>query len=183
MASRKLVAAGVVAGVLAIGATPTYAALGPSLSSDGPTKVSGTEASGTFEVADRTVLQVRYADQGTLVYTFDLVNDGMLPITVTGLAPVKVKPTLFDYVSLKSSGDKKFTIGAGDHKTVTLSLLMTSCERLSSRAGSFVNDVHLRTSRLGIDRTVVVTLPEQIHSGSPREASCPNATAQSRPPG
>ena len=183
MASRKLVAAGVVAGVLAIGATPTYAALGPSLTSEGPTKVAGTEASGTFQVADRTVLQVRYADQGTLVYTFELVNDGLLPIKVSGLAPVEVKPTLFDYVSLTSGDDKKFTVGAGEHKTVTLSLLMTSCERLSSRAGSFVNDVHLRTSSVGIDRTVVVKLPEQIHSGSPREASCPLATSKSRPPG
>ncbi len=182
MASRKLVVAGVAAGVLAIGATPTYAALGPTLSSDGPTEVAGTDASGKFDIADRTVLQVRYADQGTLTYTFELVNDGLLPIKVTGLAPVKVKPTLFDYKSLKSDGSTKFTVGAGKHKTVTLSLLMTSCERLSSRAGSFVNDVHVRTSSLGIDRTVVVTLPEQIHSGSPREASCPLATARLPPP-
>ncbi len=124
---------------------------------------------------------MRYADQGTLTYTFELVNDGMLPITVTGLAPVKVKPTLFDYVSLKSGGDKKFTVGAGDHKTVTLSLLMTSCERLSSRAGSFVNDVHLRTSRLGIDRTVVVTLPEQIHSARRARRHAPTPPPKAAP--
>lgn len=183
MPSRKVLVAGVALSVLALGAAPAYAALGSSLSSDGPTKVAGTDASGSFKIADRTVLQVRYADQGTLTYTFDLVNDGILPIKVAGLAPVEVKPTLFDYLSLKSDGDKKFTVGAGEHKTVTLSLLMTSCERLSSRAGSFVNDVHLRTSSIGIDRTVVVTLPEQIHSGSPREVSCPMATSTSRPPG
>ena len=133
--------AAVAVGALAIGATPAYAAWAPSLSSDGPTEVTGTAASATFDIADRTVLQVRYADQGTLTYTFELVNDGLLPITVKSLAPVEVKPTLFDYLSLESAGDETFSIGAGDHETVTLSLLMTSCERLSSRAGSFVNDV------------------------------------------
>ena len=27
------------------------------------------------------------------------------------------------------------------------------------------------------------TLPEEIHTGSPREAFCPDSTATSRPPG
>ena len=27
------------------------------------------------------------------------------------------------------------------------------------------------------------TIPEEVHTGSPREAFCPNATATSRPPG
>ena len=30
---------------------------------------------------------------------------------------------------------------------------------------------------------VSVTLPEELHTGSPREAFCPNSTATSRPAG
>lgn len=183
MPSRKVVIAGVAAGVLALGAAPTYAALSPSLTSGGPTSVDGTEATAVFRIGDDTVRQVRYADRQILKYTFQLVNGGLLPITVTGLVQPKQKPTLFDYQAIKAGEKTKFTIGAGDRRLVTLSLLMTACERLSSRAGSFVKDVHLRTSSVGVDRTVVVTLPEQVHSGSPREAKCPNATADSRPPG
>lgn len=183
MPSRKVVIGAVAAGVLVLGATPAYAAWSPSLKGEGPTDVAGTEASAVFQIGDDTIRQVRYADRETLRYTFVLANDGLLPIKVTGLAEPELKPTLFDYKSLKAGGDSTFTIGAGDERTVTLSLFMTACERLSSRAGSFVKDVHVRTSSVGIDRTVVVTLPEQVHSGSPREILCPNATAQSRPPG
>lgn len=183
MPSRKVIAGGLVAGALVLGAAPAYAAWSPSLSSSGPASVKGTEATAVFEIGEDTIRQVRYADRKTLDYTFVLVNDGLLPIKIEGLAQPKVKPTLFDYKALKASGDSTFTVGAGDERTVTLSLFMTSCERLSSRAGSFVKDVHVRTSSVGINRTVVVTLPEQIHSGSPREATCPNATADSRPPG
>jgi len=32
-------------------------------------------------------------------------------------------------------------------------------------------------------RVVLVTLPEEVHTGSPREAFCPEATASSRSPG
>lgn len=183
MPSRKVVIAGVAAGVLVLGAAPTYAALSPSLTGGGPTSVDGTEATAVFQIGDQTIRQVRYADRKVLKYTFELVNGGLLPITVTGLVQPSLKPTLFDYKSLKAGEKSKFTVGAGDRRLVTLSLLMTSCERLSSRAGSFVKDVHLRTTSVGIDRTIVVTLPEQVHSGSPREVSCPNSTSKSRPPG
>lgn len=183
MPSRKVIAAGLVAGALVLGAAPAYAAWSPSLTGSGPVSVKGTDASAVFEIGEDTIRQVRYADRKTLTYTFELVNDGLLPIKVEGIAQPKVKPTLFDYKSLKSGDKSKFTVGAGDRRLVTLSLFMTACERLSSRAGSFVKDVHLRTSSAFIDRTVVVTLPEQIHSGSPREVLCPNATADSRPPG
>ena len=52
----------------------------------GPTSVTGTEATGVFQIADRTIRQVRYDDRGTLRYTFRLTNDGRLPLTVLGLA-------------------------------------------------------------------------------------------------
>jgi hypothetical protein len=181
--SRKVIAGGLVAGALVLGAAPAYAAFSPSLTGAGPSSVKGTEATAVFQIGDDTIRQVRYADRKTLTYTFELVNDGLLPIKVEGIAQPKVKPTLFDYKSLKSGDKSTFTVGAGDRRLVTLSLFMQSCERLSSRAGSFVKDVHVRTSSVGINRTVVVTLPEQIHSGSPREAKCPDATANSRPPG
>ena len=61
---------------------------------------------------------------------------------------------------------------------------MVSCETLSARAGSFATHVNLSTSRAGIlEDQVVVELPEEVHTGSPREAFCPRATADSRPPG
>jgi hypothetical protein len=61
---------------------------------------------------------------------------------------------------------------------------MHGCETLSARAGSFATQVDLNTTRAGfMDDVVHVTLPEQLHTGSPREAFCPNSTASSRPPG
>ncbi len=174
----SLAGAGVVA-VLAAGASVSVASGSPSLSADGPVSVSGTEASGVFTVADRTVRQVRYADQGKLRYTFTLSNDGRLPVTVTGLAPDQADTRLFDLVGLTSG-----RLTAGQSREFTLTLAMNGCESLSSRSGSFVSEVVVRTRQAGVfEDAVTITLPEEIHTGSPREAFCPESTATSRPQG
>jgi len=158
---------------------------GPSLSAGGPTSVSGTEATGLFEIADRTVRQVRYDDGGTLRYTFELTNDDRLPVTVRGLAAEQPPSRLFTYTGLTdAAGHATLRLSPGESAPVTLSLLMGGCETLSARAGAFVTDVVLRVERAGVlGGTATVTLPEELHTGSPREAFCPSSTATSRPPG
>jgi hypothetical protein len=157
----------------------------PSLTAHGPTSVRGTEESAVFEIGSRTVRQVRYADRGTLVYAFELANEGWIPVTVTGLAPLAVKPRLFRYLALADAdGAERFTIPAGERVPVEVRMLMHACESLSARAGSFATEVALRTERAGVlDDVVALRFPEEVHTGSPREAFCPDATATSRPPG
>jgi hypothetical protein len=151
----------------------------PSLSTEGPTSVAGTEGSAVFAVAERTIRQVRYADGATLRYTFRIHNEGGLPVSVLGLADDQADPRLFTFTDLSSR-----TIGGGESEEVTLSLRMSGCETLSSRAGAFVTAVRVRTQQAGLfEDTVELTLPEEIHTGSPREASCPDSTATSRPQG
>jgi hypothetical protein len=173
------------AAVLTAGAAAMVVATEPVLAAHGPTTVAGTEATAVFRVAGRTVRQVRYADRELLVYSFSLANQGRLPVTVTGLAPLARPPRLFQYVDLTDAqGRQEFTIPGGGRTTVEISLLMHSCETLSARAGSFATEVRLRTERAGIVEDVVtVRLPEEVHTGSPREVLCPDATATSRPPG
>lgn len=167
-----------VGGVAAARSTPT-------LSTSTPVAVAGTEATATFTIADRTVRQVRYADGGTLRYTFRLTNDGRLPVTVVGLAQDQPDPRLFSYAGLAGpDGDSRIRLGAGETTDVTLALRMGGCETLSARAGSFVTQVVVRTEQAGLfDDRVTVQLPEELHTGSPREAFCPESTATSRPPG
>ncbi|ABL81290.1 MULTISPECIES: hypothetical protein [unclassified Nocardioides] len=161
----------------------------PSLSAGGPTSVAGTEATGVFEIADRTVRQVRYDDGGTLRYTFELTNDDRFPVTVHGLAADQPPSRLFTYSGLAdAAGRSTLRLSPGESVPVTLSLLMGGCETLSARAGAFVTAVVLRIERAGMltglpADNVTVTLPEELHTGSPREAFCPNSTATSRPPG
>ena len=175
---RTLAAVGVVA-VLAAGGGVAVAGSTPSLSATGPVAVTGTQASGVFTVADRTVRQIRYDDRGTLRYTFTLTNDGRLPVTVAGLAPGQTDPRLFDLVEL-TAGE----LSAGESAEFTLSLDMNGCESLSSRSGSFVSEVVVRTEQAGMfEDSVTVPLPEEIHTGSPREAFCPESTSTSRPQG
>jgi hypothetical protein len=171
--------------VVAGGAGVAVANDPPALSTTGPTSVSGTEATSVFAISDRTIRQVRYRDKGTLTYRFRISNDGTLPVTVTGLAPPLHQPRLFRYVKIADTdGDTRFTVPAGGARTVSLELHMENCETLSARAGSFVEGVDLRTSRAGVLRDDVhVDLPEELHTGSPREAFCPGSTATSRPPG
>lgn len=171
-----LVAAG--AGVAVAGAPADLAAVGP-------TSVSGTEATAVFQVGDRTIRQVRYRDRGLLVYTFGLRNSGALPLQVDGLAPLDRDPKLFHQLELTDEdGERTFAVGGGDTVTVTLAIRMENCESLSARAGSFATEIAVDVSRLGfVDERVTLPLPEQLHTGSPREASCPRATATSRPPG
>lgn len=155
------------------------------LAAVGPTGVSGTEATAVFDVGDRTIRQVRYRDRGTLAYTFGLRNAGALPLDVEGLAPLALDPKLFRYVGLTDDeGNTSFEVGGGDTVPVTLRIRMENCESLSARAGSFATTLTVSTSRLGfVEEDLTLTLPEQLHTGSPREASCPRATATSRPPG
>ncbi len=157
----------------------------PELTTNAPTEVAGTEATSVFRIGDRTVRQVRYADGGTLRYTFHIANDSRLPVTILGLAQQQPTPRLFTYLSLAgadSSGPVR--LGSGEAAAFTLSLRMGGCESLSARAGSFVTEVAVRTERMGVlGHDVLLTLPEQVHTGSPREAFCPRSTATSRPQG
>lgn len=162
-----------------VGAAVAVTLSEPGLRAEGPTGVTGTDGTAVFVVADRTVRQVRYDDGGTLRYTFDLVNTGRLPVTVLGLDEDQDDPRLFTLEELSARD-----LGPGERGQVTLSLGMSGCETLSSRAGSFVDHVVVRTRRAGVfDDSVTVALPEELHTGSPREAFCPLATARSRPPG
>ncbi len=183
---RRRVAVAAIVTPVVLGGAGVAVAAPPQLHATGETSVTGTSGSAVFEIADRTVRQVRYEDNGRLVYTFELVNDGSIPVTVTGLADSMADPRLFDFVSLlDDAGDDEFTVSGGDGERVHLTLAMTGCETLSARAGSFVTEVALDTSGpvgLGGGETVV-PLPEEIRAGSPREAGCANATASSRPPG
>lgn len=184
MKARSLGLAGLaVVTVLTGGAA--YSANTPRLTGLGPATMEGTSASSTFEIGDTTVRQVRYVDRGTLRYTFVLANRAMVPMTVTGLAPLDDPPTLFTYLRITdASGHAQFTIAPLSRRKVTLSLRMTACERLSARAGSFAKEVRVHTTAVGgIEATPVATLPEEIHTGSAREASCPRSGTSSRPHG
>lgn len=167
------------------GAGVAVASAPTELAAVGPTSVSGTDATAVFEVGDRTIRQVRYQDRGTLAYTFGLRNTGALPVRVEGLRELARDPKLFRYVELiDEEGNRTFEVDAGETVTVTLRILMENCESLSARAGSFATELAVQTSRIGfVEGSVSLTLPEQLHTGSPREASCPRATASSRPPG
>ena len=157
----------------------------PALVAQGPTQVSGTEASAVFAIADRKIRQVRYLDRGTLTYRFRLANTDRLPVTVTGIDPHQRSARLFGYLGLEGPGGReRFSVPGRGSSEVQLLLRMGGCESLSARAGSFASSVLVRTERLGISTGPVrVELPEEIHTGSPREAFCPNSTAQSRPQG
>lgn len=171
---RRALLVGVLLTLLVAGGGAAGAGSDAVLIANGPTSVSGTEASAVFTVADRTVRQVRYADGGTLRYTFSLANDGSQPLEVVGLADRQPPSRLF-----RPTGLTPARIDPGESGRVTLSLAMSGCESLSARAGAFVTEVVLATDR----GDTTVTLPEELHTGSPREAFCPNSTATSRPPG
>ncbi len=166
-------------GYAAVSAAPS------GLATAGPTAVSGTAASAVFKIGDRTIRQVRYRDGGTLVYTFRLLNRQAFPIRVTGISPDQADERLFRYASLQAAdGHGEFTVPGNSRVQVQLRLEMGGCESLSARAGSFAHQVSLTTERLGLASGVAtILLPEEIHTGSPREAFCPNSTAKSRPPG
>lgn len=182
---RRALAVMLVAVLLAAGGGVAVASTTPSLDAHAPTGVRGTDATAVFRIGGRTIRQVRYADHKTLVYSFRLSNDGRLPVKVTGLAPLGREPRLFRYTGITdASGHETFSVAPGERTTVELHMRMHGCETLSARAGSFATEVRLRTQRAGLLHDVVtVTFPEEIHTGSPREAFCPNSTATSRPPG
>lgn len=182
---RRLFALLVATLVVAGGAGMAVAKTPAELRAHGPTDVTGTEATAVFGVAARTIRQVRYHDKQTLVYDFLLSNEGSLPVRVEGMTPLERAPRLFRYLSLEDRhGQDRFVVGAGESTPVRLSMRMEACESLSARAGSFATEVNLAVSRAGfLDDVVGVQLPEEIHTGSPREAFCPESTAQSRPPG
>lgn len=184
MLRRALVAVALLAGLVLAGGIAAARST-PDLEATGPTSVTGTEATAVFQVGDRTLRQVRYADAGTLRYTFQVANRGRVPVTVLGLAPGQADPRLFSLVGLTGSdGEPTVEIGGGDSVELTLAMTMGGCETLSSRSGSFVTEVRLRTSQAGLfEDDVRLTLPEELHTGSPREAFCPSSTATSRPPG
>lgn len=189
MRRRTLVGTAVGAAVLSAGAL-TAAAAEPALRAHGPVSVHGTTASARFDVGDRTIRQFRYADRQTMTYTFVLANDGPLPLTVQGVSGAGHEATLLHVDRLVRAGTAgepssgPVSVPAGGEAPVSLVVDMRDCEHVSSRAGSFLGRVRLRGEVAGFwERSLVVTLPEELHTGSPREAFCPRATASSRSPG
>ena len=181
---RRLVVLAISVLVVLGGAGVAMASAPPRLVPTGPTSVVGTDATAVFSVGGRTIRQVRYRDRGLLSYTFRLHNAGSMPVTVTGWREPAVAARLFRLVGVTDDDAERFTIPSGETAAVTLRVRMTSCETLSARAGSFLSRMDLVTTRAGVWHDVVpVRLPEELHTGSPREAFCPNATAGSRPPG
>ena len=184
MLRRTVLALALVVALVAAGGV-AVARSTPALRASGPTSVTGTEATSVFQIADRTIRQVRYDDRGTLRYTFRVTNDSRLPLTILGIAGDQLEPRLFSLDGLSGpDGTGDVQLGAGETATLTLALGMSGCETLSARAGSFVTQVVVRTEQAGVfDDDVTITLPEELHTGSPREAFCPESTATSRPPG
>ncbi len=182
---RRLVWVAVVVVLLLGVGSAALAATAAGLSASGPTAVSGTAASAVFTIEDRVVRQIRYRDDAVLDYTFRLTNDQALPVTVKGISKAQRPERLFGYVGLRDAeGRREFTVPGNGTRVVHLLLHMGGCENLSARAGSFVHEVILDIERMGIPTgTATVRLPEEVHTGSPREAFCPNSTARSRPPG
>jgi hypothetical protein len=182
---RRVAPLTVVVLLLLVGGGVAVARGVPTLAATGPTSVAGTEATSVFRIGDRTVRQIRYDDGGTLRYTFRVTNGGRLPLTVLGLADGQPNTRLFTYTGLTDAGGRRVVhLGAGETRELTLALRMGGCESLSARAGAFVTEVRVRTEQAGLfDDDVTITLPEEVHTGSPREAFCPRSTATSRPPG
>ncbi len=179
LAATLVVLLGTGVGYAAVRHTPT------ALVAEGPTAVDGTSASAVFSIDDRRIRQVRYQDRAVLTYRFRLANDEALPVTVVGIDPAQRDPRLFGYLAIEDAdGLRRIEVPGHGSREVLLKMRMSGCETLSARAGSFAGSVLVRTERLGISAgSVRVALPEEIHTGSPREAFCPDSTAQSRSPG
>jgi hypothetical protein len=183
---RRLLAGATAAVTVLAGGGLLTAATAPGLSASGPVSLDGTTASARFAVGDRTIRQFRYADRRELGYTFVLRNPGPLPRTVVDVSTAGPAATLLAVDRLERAGTDvtRFALPAGGATRVRLVLDMTNCEQVSSRAGSFLHRVAVHTEVAGVvGQRDVVTLPEQLHTGSPREAFCPRATASSRSPG
>lgn len=171
---------------LVLGGGVAVARSAPSLSTtSGTTSVKGADATAVFAIGNRTIRQVRYADQGTLRYTFEVQNSGPFAVTIKGLGDRQPRARLFHYRDLQGTdGERNVKIGAGHSAMLTLYIRMSGCETLSARAGSFAKSVVVRAQQAGMfTDEVTLTLPEEVHTGSPREAFCPNASATSRPRG
>jgi hypothetical protein len=157
-----------------------------TLRATGPVRVDGTTASASFEVGGRTIRQLRYVDRRELGYTFVLRDLGADPVRVVDVAAAGPEATLLRVDRLETAGtpETELTVPAGGEVVVRLVLNMTDCEHVSSRAGSFLSRISVGTREAdGTRGSSVVTLPEELHTGSPREAWCPRATSTSRSPG
>jgi hypothetical protein len=199
MRRRTLVAATVTAvalsgGGLAAADTGCHALAGPwcgeraeapGMTTHGPVQLDGTTASAVFRLGQRTIRQFRYRDRHELGYTFVLANDRPQPVTVVGVGRSGPAATLLRLDRLERAGTSstRFTVPAGGERTVRLVLDMTACEHVSSRAGSFLSAVTVLGRTEAGPSADVVRLPEELHTGSPREAFCPRATSRSRAPG
>lgn len=184
MARSRYFAGAAAVAVLAVGGIGAQS-LGSELSASGPTAVSGTEATGVFRLAGRTIREVRYADRGVLAYRFRVHNEAFTPVRITGFVPPETPARLLRVRSVGATdGSTTLDVPARGSAVLEVRYLMTDCETLSARAGSFSTELELRTERLGvIDGTETIRFPEELHTGSPREVRCPNATADSRPAG
>ncbi|MGP3982398.1 hypothetical protein [Streptomyces sp. KR80] len=157
---------------------------GHPLAGRGPTSVAGTPASAIYPIAGGPVREIRYVDRDLLTYTFTMHNASALPVTIAGVGRPEHEATMLQIRRLTDeSGDSTFTVAPGHDEVVRLSLLMTGCERVSSRAASMVGEVPVKVRTAGVlPHTAVVDLPERIRTQSPRDKRCPRSNSATRSP-
>ena len=178
----RAVLAAVVVVLVGVTGGVAVAAQSPDLAADGPTGMD-TEYTGVFTIGERTIRQFRYEDDDQVDYTFMVSNPGRFPLTLVGLAEDQQPSRLLTPRALHGAdGSSEIRIDAGGSEQVTLTIGMDGCETLSARAGSYLTTLEVRAESLGVfDDVVTITLPEELRTGSPREAFCPDATSTSRP--
>lgn len=89
-----------------------------------------------------------------------------MPVTVTGFQRPEHEATMLRITGISAGeGEPSFTLGPGADRAVSLVVLMTDCERVSSRAGSMIEEVRLTVRGMGVlPRTVLVRLPERVRT-------------------
>ena len=165
--------------LLVLGGGIAVARGAPSLDTQGPIAVEGTDASAAFTVGEPEHMHREPAVVGDAERVTEGAVVDVPDLTDGALADDQPETRLFAIESMTDG-----TIESGKTEEFTLSLHMAGCETLSARAGSYVTEILVRTETAGMfEDTVKLDLPEEVHTGSPREAFCPNSTATSRPPG
>jgi hypothetical protein len=167
-------------GVLALlGAVLTAALTTDPLRGSGSVRITGTPSSQPLSMGSVHLRAATYADRRELRLTIAVRNSGLLPVSVTG---VEALPGRVNLLQLRSVSH--LTLAPHATGSLTVTALMTNCERVSIRSSTLVRSLRLRTKLLGVvPRVLTVTLPEAVQVPSPRDEACPNSSPYTRPIG
>lgn len=140
----------------------------------GDLRADSAEQANLPEYGAQGSLIVRYRHGDTTAMDVELVNRGVLPITITGIEPFLTELGLATADRITVDGRPlPVTLQRGERAALSVQATFGNCEYFTERAIDPSTHARVTWTALGVERTALIAYPQALLLRSPTIVDCP----------